>query len=265
VLGARAGLSEAEAELEKAKKHSDRMQALFKESLATQEDTESAETTVKASAAKVEGARTKVQEEEADEARAEAAISSQQAIVSQALPEIEGNRALLDEARGRKTEVEIRAAEVEIADGRLAEAIANLREAERRVSYAELRAPTQGRITKKRVEPGQIVQAGQPLFAIVNTEAAWVIANFKETQLKDVRPGMKATIEVDMFPGRPLAAHVDSIQAGTGGRFALLPPENASGNFVKVVQRVPVKLVIDEADRRALPPGASVIPTIELR
>ena len=112
-----------------------------------------------------------------------------------------------------------------------------------------------------------MVQPGQPLLAVVDVGTVWVVANFKETQLTHVRPGQRATIAVDTHPGLVLRARVDSIQSGTGSRFTLLPPENASGNFVKVVQRVPVKLVFEpgETAKHALVPGMSVVPTIAVR
>jgi membrane fusion protein (multidrug efflux system) len=117
------------------------------------------------------------------------------------------------------------------------------------------------------VEVGQVVQPGQPLLAVVDVANVWVIANYKETQLTHVRPGQRASIAVDTHPGLALRARVDSIQSGTGSRFTLLPPENASGNFVKVVQRIPVKLVLEPGQNghALLVPGMSVVPVIELR
>jgi membrane fusion protein (multidrug efflux system) len=105
-----------------------------------------------------------------------------------------------------------------------------------------VRAPADGVIAKKSVEVGQVVQMGQPLLAIVPLHEVWVLANFKETQLARVKPGMPAEVEIDTFPGQIFHGTVDSLSAGTGARFSLLPPENATGNWVKVVQRVPVKI-----------------------
>jgi membrane fusion protein (multidrug efflux system) len=113
------------------------------------------------------------------------------------------------------------------------------------LSYTEIRAPTAGYVTQKSVEPGTYVNVGQPLLVLVPDEI-FVVANFKETQLTHMRPGQPATITVDAYPGVVFPAHVDSIQAGTGAAFSLFPPENATGNFVKVVQRVPVKIVFNE-------------------
>ena len=123
-----------------------------------------------------------------------------------------------------------------------------------------------GRITRKSVEPGAYVQVGQTLFSIV-PDQVWVVANFKETQLRHMRAGQPVTVSVDAYPDKKFKGHVDSIQSGTGARFTLLPPENATGNYVKVVQRVPVKIVIDEQADPAyvLGPGMSVVPEVKVR
>jgi membrane fusion protein, multidrug efflux system len=140
---------------------------------------------------------------------------------------------------------------------------AAIQQAELNLSYTKIFAPEDGRVTKKAVEPGDYVQVGQDLFMLVTPER-WTTANFKETQLRDMRPGQPAQVSVDAYPDHPLRGHVDSIQAGSGARFSLLPPENATGNYVKVVQRVPVKIVLDEQPdvQRALGPGMSVVPTV---
>jgi membrane fusion protein (multidrug efflux system) len=140
---------------------------------------------------------------------------------------------------------------------------AAIQQAELNLTYAKIFAPEDGRVTKKAVEPGDYVQVGQNLFALVMPER-WTTANFKETQLRNMRPGQRAEVSVDAYPDYPLRGHVDSIQAGSGAHFSLLPPENATGNYVKVVQRVPVKIVFDEQPdvQRVLGPGMSVVPTV---
>jgi membrane fusion protein, multidrug efflux system len=121
-------------------------------------------------------------------------------------------------------------------------------------------------VTRKSVEPGNYVQPGQTLFSLVPPEV-WVVANFKETQLKKMKVGQSVSVRVDAIPGRDFKAHVESLQVGTGSRFTLLPPENATGNFVKVVQRVPVKIVFDEspANLERLWAGESVEPKVDVR
>jgi membrane fusion protein (multidrug efflux system) len=140
---------------------------------------------------------------------------------------------------------------------------AAVQQAELNLQYTKINAPEDGRVTNKAVEPGDYVQVGQNLFALVTLER-WLTANFKETQLRNMRPGQRAQVSVDAYPDHPLRGHVDSIQAGSGARFSLLPPENATGNYVKVVQRVPVKIVLDEQPdvQRVLGPGMSVVPSV---
>jgi membrane fusion protein, multidrug efflux system len=140
----------------------------------------------------------------------------------------------------------------------------NLAVARQNFSYTKITAPAAGRITRKAVEPGDYVVTGQQLFSLVPAEV-WVIANFKESQLRDMQPNQPVTVEIDALGGRKFAAHVDSIQAGSGAAFSLLPPENATGNFVKVVQRVPVKIVFDDAlpADHVIGPGLSVAPSVQ--
>jgi len=130
-----------------------------------------------------------------------------------------------------------------------------------------IRAPMAGVVTKKRLEPGQAVQAGRSVLTLVRTEPVWVEANFKETQLQHMRPGHRTTLRVDAYGGQVLTGTVASINPGTGSIFSLLPPENATGNFVKVVQRIPVKIVLDTptSDRPVLRPGMSVQATVATR
>jgi membrane fusion protein (multidrug efflux system) len=267
VAAARAEREAAEATFERARLDRDRAAKLLKAELVAQQDFDHAEATFKTSRAAVEAARSRLEEAGGELLRAEAEVRSQTAALAQARRRVEEAQAFLDHARSRRREVRIRRAEAETASGRMAEALASLREAELRLEYTTIRAPVSGRITKKNVEVGQVVQPGQPLLAVVNLEELWVVANFKETDLALVHPGQPATIRVDRYPGIVFRARVDSVQAGTGSRFALLPPENASGNFVKVVQRIPVKLALEpgENGRHLLVPGMSVIPTIELR
>jgi membrane fusion protein (multidrug efflux system) len=146
------------------------------------------------------------------------------------------------------------------------EAAAQLDQAKLNLEYTHITAPVSGRITRKNVEPGDYVETGQTLFSIVPHEI-WVVANFKETQLAHMLPGQPVVIRIDAFPGRVFHGHVDSLQSGTGARFSLLPAENATGNYVKVVQRLPVKIIFDEPlDVQALfAPGLSVVPEVKVR
>jgi len=151
-------------------------------------------------------------------------------------------------------------ADAEKARAEVAQATLNL-------SYTKIIAPADGYVTKKNVEPGAFVQVGQSLMAIVRPNV-WVTANFKETQLTHMHPGQPVTVSVDTYPDATFHGRVDSIQRGTGARFSLLPPENATGNFVKVVQRIPVKIVFDRPEELAkyrLVPGMSVVPEVNVK
>ncbi len=141
---------------------------------------------------------------------------------------------------------------------------AQLTQAEINLQRTEIDAPQEGRISKLTAAKGAYAQPGQVLMVLVPREV-WVTANFKETELTDMRPGQPVDIEVDAYPGRTFHGHVDSIQAGSGTVFTLLPPENATGNYVKVVQRVPVKIVFDGKPDVYLGPGMSVVPTVKVR
>lgn len=147
--------------------------------------------------------------------------------------------------------------------GALEAAEAKLRQAELNVGWTEVRAPHDGWISKRNVEQGNYVTTGQSILAIVEPEV-WVIANYKETQITNMRPGQKVKIEVDAYPFLKLKGHIDSLQAGTGAVFSAFPPENATGNYVKIVQRVPVKILIDEGLDPKIPLalGLSVTPTV---
>ena len=154
-------------------------------------------------------------------------------------------------------------ADAEVAKAKADTARERLAQAELNLSYTKILAPQDGRVARRSVETQSFVQPGQPLMAVVPA-SVFVIANFKETQLARMRPGQPAKVKVDAFPGREFKAHVDSLQAGTGARFSLLPPENATGNYVKVVQRLPVKIAFDEPTD-GLSPGMSAVPVVEVR
>ena len=169
----------------------------------------------------------------------------------------------LAEARAGSRMVAVRSSDAAAARARVAEAQANLDAAELEFSYTQIVAPVDGVVTHKSVEVGQIVEPGQGLLVIVPLNDVWVTADYKETQLADVRAGQKAEIHVDMYD-ETFTGHVDSIAGATGARLSLLPPENATGNFVKVVQRIPVKILLDPIppEKAILRPGMNVDVTI---
>jgi len=147
----------------------------------------------------------------------------------------------------------VKVAELARAEAQLRSAQADLAVAELNLEHTIVRAPVDGVVSKRSVEVGQIVQPGQPLLALVPLADVWVIANFKETQLTKIRPGQRAEVRIDSFPDTTFVGAVNSISAGTGSRFSLLPPENATGNWVKVVQRIPMRVRLDTSDK-SLPP-----------
>ncbi|MXV35155.1 MULTISPECIES: HlyD family secretion protein [unclassified Saccharibacter] len=157
-------------------------------------------------------------------------------------------------------------ARVTQADASLKAARADLEAARNNVEWMDIRAPHDGWISQRNVEQGTFVQTGQEMFSIV-TPDIWIVANYKETQLSRMRPGQKAEIEVDAYPQLHLKGHVDSIQKGSGESFSAFPPENATGNFVKTVQRIPVKILIDEGldPHYPLSLGMSVEPTVNVQ
>jgi membrane fusion protein (multidrug efflux system) len=164
-------------------------------------------------------------------------------------------------------QVDLLKAELAQAKAALAHAEALQNQAELNLSYATIVAPIDGVVGNRTLRIGQYVQAGTQLMSVVPVAGAYVVANYKETQLTDVREGQVVDIAVDMFPGRMVHGHVDSIAPASGQEFALLPPDNATGNFTKVVQRIPVRITLDRANGASveLRPGMSVIPTVETK
>ena len=211
-------------------------------------------------------AAARVAESELQAARDKLASAEQEAAIRKTA--LEGAQTRVDQAKAQlassvanRKQVDIRTADVGTADATVQAARANLEAAELQLSYTTVVAPVNGVVTRKSVEVGQIVQPGQGLMTIVPLQDTWVTANFKETQLANVHPGQRAEVHVDMY-GKNLNGHVDSIAGATGARMSLLPPENATGNFVKVVQRIPVKILVDQEPGVVLRPGMNVDVTI---
>lgn len=242
---------------------------------------------------KLAEAEANVQEVEASVGQAEAAQTSAQAEVERASADLKRYQAVdlravsqqqLDAARAAaqsaqanlqaaqkkttaaKAQVALSQSQVKTEQANVQKAQASLEQAQLNLSYTKIIAPEDGRITNKTVEPGAYVQTGQTLFSLVPRDV-WVIANYKETQITNMRVGQSVSIEVDAYPHVDFSGKVNSFQAGTGAAFSLLPPENATGNYVKVVQRVPVKIVFDPLpdDRYLIAPGMSVVPKVKVK
>jgi membrane fusion protein (multidrug efflux system) len=169
-------------------------------------------------------------------------------------------------AQSAAAQLEAANKQVDAAQAKASEAKAEVDKAQLNLSYTRISAPQSGRITNKAIEMGEYIRIGQALMIIVPQEV-WVVANFKETQLKYMKAGQPVRIKVDAYPQLIFRGHIDSIQSGTGAVFSLLPPENATGNYVKVVQRVPVKIVFDgdSNDTGKLSPGMSVVPIVKVK
>lgn len=212
-------------------------------------------------AARVADSQLKAAQEKLASSEKGAQIARQSMLAAQA--QVSQAKAMVAQALANHKQVAIHEADQASAEAAVAKAQADLEAAELQLSYATITAPTEGVVTRKSVEAGQIIQPGQGLFTLIPLNDIWVTANFKETQLAKVRPGDRAEIDVDMY-GKTFIGRVDSIAGATGARLSLLPPENATGNYVKVVQRIPVKILLDnEALGQAiLRPGMNVDATI---
>lgn len=243
VEAARAMVALAEARLAQADRDAERARNLFERHSISRERNEKAQT---------EGLVAKAQGDVArEELRlAEAALPAQEALIAQRMAVL-GQR----EARTGQRGADLKQKESSLAEAKLYQ------------GYTEVVAPADGYITRKIVEAGQVVSPGQLLLAVASLSDVWVVANYKETQIEKIRPGLPAKVRVDTYPGKEFKGKVESIMAGTGSAFSLFPPENATGNYVKVVQRVPVKIVLEKGEDpgHLLRIGMSVEPTVLVR
>lgn len=257
---AQARMREMEANAAKAARDVERLRGLLAKDEVSQQQFDAAVATADAQRAAADSAKSQIVEAEAGIRVAESKLVQAQAGEQQA-------HAGLRSAQTGPDQVTAMRARAASAQARVAQAKAALQQADLNLQHATVKAPVAGIVSRKTAEVGQIVQAGQPLMALIPLENVWVTANFKETQLTNLRPGQRATITVDAYGGKTFNGHVDSIAAATGARFSLLPPENATGNYVKVVQRVPVKIVLEPGQdpEHLLRPGMSVVPTVYLK
>jgi membrane fusion protein, multidrug efflux system len=244
-LAARARVVDADARYKKAASDLRRMQQLIAKDEISPQQYDAAVSAEQAAKATQDAERANVAAAQSRVAQAEANVRAAQTAPQQVA---------VTRARAGSAEAAVQRARAAVAQAQL------------NLQYTTIRAPVSGILSQRNVEPGQVVQAGQPLFGVVELDNIWVTANFKETQLRNMRPGQPARIKVDAY-GRTYSGHVDSIGGATGARFSLLPPENATGNYVKVVQRVPVKIVFDKGQdpEHMLRPGMSVVPTIRTK
>jgi membrane fusion protein (multidrug efflux system) len=269
----RAQLTAAEAELTRAQADVARYQQLFSKDEVSRQRLDQAIAASRTAEAQVRAAEDRVNAAQSQVNETEAAQAASVENARKAQAQITGSQAQVREAQGRLSQantapqqVAQSEAQAETAGASIEQLQAAVDQAELELSYTKVYAPDSGRVTHKSIEPGALIQTGQPLMAIVPGEV-WVTANFKENQIGRMRAGQSVELTVDAYPDKVFKGHIDSIQAGTGARFSLLPAENATGNYVKVVQRVPVKIVFDEPPdpNHMLAPGMSVEPEVKVR
>jgi membrane fusion protein (multidrug efflux system) len=249
----------AQANRDKAAQDVERYRALVAKDEISRETFDQAVSAEKAASATVEAQQAGVTEAQQNIAVAERSVEQARARSSQADSQVEAAKAGPEQVKG--TEARAQAALARVEQKR-----ADVEQAKLNLSYATITAPINGIVGRKSVDVGQNVAAGQQLMVIVALDDIWVTANFKETQLKDMRIGQKTSIEVDAN-GRTYSGKVERVAGASGARFSLLPPENATGNYVRVVQRIPVRISIDpgQNDDHALRPGMSVTPKVQIR
>jgi membrane fusion protein, multidrug efflux system len=264
----RADVTAAESMQRKARRDLERMQMLLKNDYVSRREHDDAMAALEAADAELEATRRRLAALEKDVQQTEAEVASRMLAIEQARQRVAEVRGALARAESQQQTVAVKGAELARAEAELRAAQADLAVAELNLEHCVVRAPIDGVVSKRSVEAGQIVQPGQPLLALVPLNDVWVVANFKETQLTRIRPGQPAEIRIDTFPGAVFTGTVNSISAGTGSRFSLLPPENATGNWVKVVQRVPVKILLDgksAGNPQPLRAGMSAVVTVKLK
>ncbi|HWB17732.1 MAG TPA: HlyD family secretion protein [Vicinamibacterales bacterium] len=260
LTAARAHLAEVTANATRASQDLARLKTLVAKDEVPRQQYDMAEATAKATDATVASAQAAIHEAEANLAVAESRRDQAAGTLAQA-------QAQAKAAATAPQQIALIEARAAAADAQVMQARAALDVAKLNLERTTVRAPSNGLVSRRSVEVGQVVQAGQPVMALTALDDVWVVANFKETQLDEMRTGQPAAVSVDAYDGRTYRGHVDSIAGATGATFSLLPPDNASGNFVKVVQRVPVKILLDEKQDQAAPlrPGMSVTATVYLK
>ena len=266
VAAAQADRYRAATELKRFEQMHDVQVASDQELINVRAASQAADARADAAVKKVAAAEAAVAQAKAARASASAALAQAQSQVGQAKAKLAEAAAHVEQASVAPQRVQTAKSDLETTSADVQRLEAQLHQAELDLSYTRITAPEAGRVTRRTVEEGNYVQPGQAMFALVPQDM-WVVANFKETQLDRMRPGQHVDVKVDAYPGLKIAGHVDSVQRGTGARFSLLPPENATGNYVKVVQRVPVKIVFDRAlgDEYPIGPGMSVEPEVALK
>ncbi len=260
IASAQAQVAQADADLNNAQKDYNRYSTLYQQGAVTLQRLDNAQATYQVAQAKKNAADQGVEEAQAQLEQAQEGVNSANA-------KLASTKSQLQQVSASGQQTEANRASYAAAQADVVQAKAALDNARLQLDYTKIAAPTAGKIGNKTVEVGQRVQAGTPLMAVVGNDY-WVTANFKETQLGEIRPGEKVEVKIDAFDGHTFMGTVNSVSPGSGAKFALLPPDNATGNFTKVVQRIPVKIVLDPQSIKGyesrIAPGMSVEASVEL-
>ncbi|MBW4443504.1 MAG: HlyD family secretion protein [Plectolyngbya sp. WJT66-NPBG17] len=259
VPAAQAALAQADATLQKSQADYNRYQSLYSSGAISQSNLDAARQAYEVARAQRDSASQGVRQ-------AQAKVAQAQQTVATAESGLNTSQGGIEQAQAKGVQTEVSRADYQTAQAAIVQAQAALKNAQQQLAYTSITAPVNGRVGRKNVQVGQQVQPGTPLLAIVDDQY-WVTANFKETQLEKMRSGQAAEIKLDSFPHHTFTGRVESLSPASGAQFALLPPDNATGNFTKVVQRIPVRIVFDHESVRgfeqAITPGMSAEVTIE--
>lgn len=270
----RTQIPQAEANLRLAQLEYDRRNNLFIRGDVSKQSLDQATTALQTAQAQLDAARRQVDAAQSRVTEAQANVGTAQENYKQALAQVELSKSQVGESAGRLEDANAAPERITVSESQVDTSAASIEAAETAVhqaeldlSYTKIYAPSDGIVTKKTIEEGQLVQPGAALMALSQSDDVWVVANFKETQLDLMREGQAVDIKVDAFPSEKFHGRIESFQNGTGARFSVLPAENATGNYVKVVQRVPVKIVFDDPPDKVhrLVPGMSVEPVVKVR
>jgi membrane fusion protein (multidrug efflux system) len=275
VQAAQAQVAQADATLQRTQKDYERYSTLFQQGAIARQQLDTAKAAYEVALAQkrsaeqgVQQAQAKVAQAQQGVARAQSQLAQAQQGVATAQAKLAASKGGLQQATASGQQTNVNRAKYNAAQAAIAQAEASLKDAQLQLSYTNIYAPSSGRVGRKTVEVGQRVQPGSPLMAIVE-DGNWVTANFKETQMKGIKVGEAVEIKLDAFPGHTFKGRVDSISPASGAQFALLPPDNATGNFTKVVQRIPVKITFDSQSIKGyesrIIPGMSAVVSVEHR
>lgn len=260
VPAAQAQLAQAEATLQKTQTDYNRFESLFASGAVSARDRDAARQAYQVARAQRDAASEGVRQAQAKVAQAEQAVATAESGLT-------ASQGGIEQAQAKGVQTQVSQSDYQTARAAIDQAQAALKNAQLQLSYTTITAPVSGRVGRKNVQVGQQVQPGTPLMAIVDDQY-WVTANFKETQLGKMHPGQEVEVKLDSFPNKTFKGHVESLSPASGAQFALLPPDNATGNFTKVVQRIPVKVVFDRDSIRGfeqfVTPGMSAEVTVNV-